>query len=227
MPVVKNVVLMYTRIKNPDLEFEATASTGEDKDYMNKEYSTQIVMPESEYKKLDKKYGKRGHKVKMLTDSVRFYSAKEYEAAFKVKPPESEDYVTEDGYVSIKFSQKAYWVNSGDRFPAPRVVGTKKGGTVDNDGNEINGDVGIGNGTIGHMSFRERTFKNPKTQKQGLALDLTGVQVHNLVPYVNMADEDEFEYEDDDFEDDDFEIEGDDDDEAPTPAEEEDDDWDE
>lgn len=206
MAVLKNVYMYYAKIKNPALEYQKEAVQG--KPHMNRVCVVDVLVPENVYKALKKKY--KG--VKAVKDA-REFDAKEFEEAFKVAPP-----YEADTYYVVKFKKKTYY-KDGNEAQKPKVVG-QVGQTKDINGKEISVDVDLGNGTLGHVQFKERTWDNQFGK--GMALDMTAVCIKELVEYVSQGS---LEFEFDEDEDDEF-GEGssgfgeDGDDEAPFDADE-------
>lgn len=181
--IIKDAVFNYVHIKTPVLEFEAKADPA--KEHMNKEYIVDVLMPLASWKKFKKHY----KKVSSI-EKAKTFTAAEYEAAFKVSPPDAKVYADEDGdYTVIKFRQRAYYVNSGDATKQPQIVGVTKMkngngdviGYADGEGQAVGVDIAVGNGSVGVLQFRERTWKFGG--KDGLSLDLVALQVTKLVPY--------------------------------------------
>jgi hypothetical protein len=194
--LIQNAVFNYVSIKTPKLEYEAKADPKGD--HLNKEYVVDVLMPYASWKKFKKHYKKVG-----AIEKAKTYNAAEYEAAFKVAPPSADVYADEDGdFTVIKFRQRAYYKDSGDKTKQPRIVGVKnvKNGagevisSKDSEGQEVGLKIEVGNGSEGILQFKERTWTFGG--KPGLSLDLVAIQVKKLVPYEG-GDELDFDMEED------------------------------
>lgn len=200
---IYKAIFNYVHIKTPALEYKKQVDPK--CDYMNKEYIVDVLMPYADCKKFRKQYKMVG-----AIEKAKTYTAKEYEAAFKVSPPDAAVYADEDGdYTIIKFRKRAYYKNTGDATKQPQVVGVTKlknsaGNVVgykDRNGENVGIDIAVGNGSMGILQFTERSWSFG-TDK-GLNLDLVALQVQDLVPYESADhgfDLDEEEVEDDDYE---------------------------
>lgn len=185
MPVIKNTVVMYAKVKTPSLEYQKEAV--KDKPWMNKEYTVDVLVDEPTYKKLKKSY-----KIVKAVKEALVLDSDEFKEKFKFDAPDG--FANEDGELFIvKFRKKAYY-NDGNEGFAPQVVGVKNR-KFDNKGEKVVG-ADIGNGTEAHIQFKERTWDN-KFGK-GLALDLQAVCVTNLIRYESAGGELEFDFEEDD-----------------------------
>ena len=187
--LIQNAVMNYVCIKTPKIEFgKKPDPKGE---HINKEFIVDVLMPYASWKKFKKHYKKVG-----AIEKAKSFTAAEYEEAFKVKPPTDDIYKDEDGdYTLIKFRQRAYYTSNGDATKQPQVVGTKKIkngngeliGFKDAEGQDVGIDIEVGNGSVGIVQFRERTWTFES--KPGLSLDLVAIQVVKLVPYEGSGDE--------------------------------------
>lgn len=181
MATIKNVYFYYAKIKNPVLEYQKEAV--KDLPHMNRECVVDTLVPETVYKALKRKY-----KTVKAVREAREFDAEEFEKAFKVKPP----YEAETYYV-VKFKKKTYYKDENEAAK-PKVVG-QVGQVKDINGLAINEDVALGNGTLGHIQFKERTWDNQFGK--GMALDLMALCVKELVEFVEQ-DTLEFEFDEDD-----------------------------
>lgn len=233
--LIQNVYFNYVHIKTAVLEFEKKADPAGD--HMNKEYIVDVLMPFKAWQKFKKHYKAVG-----AIGASKEYTAAEYEAAFKVAPPEADVYANGDGeYTVIKFRQRAYYSNTGDATKQPRILGTVKlkdpAGNVigfkDNNGEKVGTEIEVGNGSLGTIQFRERTWTFGG--KDGLSLDLVKIQIKELVVYEGSDNDDDFDMTDEEVGDSDHPFSGGDDlggDDAQVaepaktkPKEDTDDDW--
>lgn len=171
--VLKNVIFMYTKIQTPVPNYNKDG----------KEYTVDCVISKEEAKKWDKKFPKQ--KTKRL-------DAEEFKSQFKVDPPEDQD----DFYV-IKLKKKATTKDGDNINPKYRPKVFYKVGKVLKD---ITDDMLVGNGSVGHVEYREKTH-----DKYGTFAELSSILVTDLVEYegsggVGSAFADEGEFEDDDEE---------------------------
>lgn len=181
--LIQNAVFNYVCIKNPKLEFEKQADLASA--HMNREYIVDVLMPYASWKKFKKHYKAVG-----AIEKAKSHTPEEYKAAFKVDGPDAEVYGDEDGdYTVIKFRQRAYYKDSGDAAKQPSIVGTKKikngngdaVGFKDSLGQDVGVEIEVGNGSVGTLQFRERSWKFGG--KDGLSLDLVAIQVKELVAF--------------------------------------------
>ena len=200
--LIQNAIFNYTHIKTPALEFEK--SIDPKGDHLNKEYIVDVLMPYAAWKKFKKHYKAVG-----AISSAKEYTAEEYETSFKVDPPAADTYAnTEGDFTVIKFRQRAYYIKTGDATKQPRILGTvkvKNGagdviGYKDNSGQAVGTEIEVGNGSMGVLQFRERTWTFGG--KQGLSLDLVKIQVKELVPYTGGDNDDDFDMEEEEASDD-------------------------
>jgi hypothetical protein len=203
--VLGNCIFHYARLSKPELMYEREET---DNPMENKQYVIDAIVPAKTYNGLKKTF----KNVKMLKEA-KTYTAKEYEEIYKVAPPEGEEWLLDGEYVRLKFTNKAWYMKSGDATKPPRLVGSVKTGSGTASANgidiiakdtEVDGETifatGVGNGSTGKLCFKPREFEHKN--KKGLCLDLSGVQIINLVEYVMEEDEDEFDYDegnDDEF----------------------------
>lgn len=219
--IINNAVLNYVHIKTPALEYKKQVDPK--CDYMNKEYIVDVLMPYSAFKKFRKQYKSVG-----AIEKAKTYTAKEYEAAFKVSPPDATIYGDEDGdFTIVKFRKRAYYKNTGDATKQPQVVGVTKlkngagkvVGYKDKQGEEVGIKIAVGNGSVGLLQFAERNWSFGGDK--GLNLDLVAIQIQELVPYESAdhgfdMDEEEVAGGDDSFEQEGFADEEDDQEDTPT-----------
>ena len=198
MPVINQVAFNYVKIKTAAPKYGETQGCSIDKC----EYTVQVCIPAATAKAL-KKHPKY-KKIAAIKDMDEVDAAA-YEKTFKVKPPEGDIYPNEDGdFFMLRLSNFAGY-KDGTPVPEeliPRVLGSvkKDGQTYDVTGKMVNRQVEIGNGSLGKVSFKERDWEY--NGKKGISLDLTGVQVTNLVEYVSKtANVNEFDFDEagDDF----------------------------
>lgn len=192
MPVVKDSVVLYAKVNTPALEYQKEAV--KDKPWMNKEYVVDVLMTEAWYKKLKKKY----KTVKSVREAA-VLDSKEFLERYKIEAPEG--FENDDGELFIvKFKKKAYYKDGNEGY-APTIVGVKNK-KFDKNGEKVVDGVDLGNGTVAHVQFNERTWDNQFGK--GMALDLQAICVLDLVKYESAGGgELEFEFEeDDDFGDD-------------------------
>lgn len=175
----KNVIfgahIFYTKIAKPALKYgEQPTSTP----HGNREYVTDVLVTEEDYKLLKKKY----KMVKSIKEAKEF-DATEFEAQFKCAPP----YEAET-YFIVKFKKSADY-KDGNATQKPIVKGVKgvTGISVTTD---------IGNGTEAHVQWKERPWEYQG--KKGLSLDLAAIGVVNLVEFTGGGTELEFDFEDED-----------------------------
>lgn len=180
---IKNAIFNYVHIKTPTLEYKKVADPKIP--YMNKEYIVDVLMPFADWKKFKKVFKMVG-----AIEKAKSYTAAEYKAAFKVDAPDADIYGDEDGdYTIVKFRQRAYYKDSGDKTKQPKVVGivriVNKAGVItgykDGNGVEFGIDATVGNGSSGMLQFSQRTWSFGGDK--GLNLDLVAVQIKNLIPY--------------------------------------------
>lgn len=174
---LKDVVLHYAFINVPALKYEEKIDP--DDFLANKEYVVDACIKASEFKAMKRSYSGMG--VKSLKE-VEGITADKYTASYQVEPPA--DFEDEDGlYYVLKFRAFTKYP-SGDPCPVPSVFGIV-GRTQDRKGNEIAQDTSIGNGTRAFLQYGERTYSYKG--KSGIALDLKGVAITELVPYVSNS----------------------------------------
>lgn len=231
--LIQDAIFNYVHIKTPVLEFEAKADPKVE--HMNKEYVVDVLMPFKAWKVFKKHYKNVG-----AIKSARTYTAEEYEAAFKVSPPDAKVYAdTEGDFTIVKFRQRAYYKDSGDAAKQPRILGTTKVkngageviGYKDSEGQDVGTDIAVGNGSLGVLQFRERTWTFGG--KDGLSLDLVKIQVKNLVAYEAADSDDDFDMDEEIMDDGGSpfaggaDLSGDDEDNsvASSNADQEDDEW--
>ena len=172
-----------------------------EKPWMYREYAVDILVT--------KQVGKALKKVAKKL-SVREIDADSFEDTFKTKPPfEAEEY-----YI-VKATKMAYYKNTEEASPPITVVGK----TRDEDLKETE----FGNGSQGNVILKTRSWTYGNTK--GVSLDLSTIQVLDLIPYEGGgSDLDDLDFEDDDLDDDLDDME--DDDGVPFEEDEEDEDWD-
>ena len=160
--VLENVHLYYTMVnpKFPDTSFD------------KKVWKTSTLVTKEDVLALRKRYPivKAFSKGVIANNTVE--SAEEFEEKFKCAPP----YEAEE-YYFIEFSTyAAYQDGSINEKNIVDVINIKGGKPV---------LQSVGNGTLGHIQWKERTFKHKG--KEGLTLDLLRIGVVDLVPYENTA----------------------------------------
>lgn len=149
-----------------------------DKPWMHREYAVDVLVTKAVYKELKKIAKKMG---------VREVEADKFEEAYGVAAP-----FEADEYFLIKATKMAYYKKTEEPSPAISVVGR----TRDEDLKETE----VGNGSLGNVILRTRdwTFGNTK----GTSLDLSTIQVMNLIPYEAKGNDlDDLDFEDDDLDD--------------------------
>lgn len=188
MSVINNVVFNYVKIHKayPKYGNEPGCAINDC------EYSVDVCLPAETAKKLRKKY-----KVIKSVKDMSTFDAEEYKKVFKVDTPDAKVYANADGEYSVMKLKCYAGYNDGTPVPEvkkPRVVGSKTP-TTDSNGLEVGRGIEVGNGSTGKVSFVERSWEYKG--KTGLSLDLTGIQVEVLVPYVakTAANVNEFEFE--------------------------------
>lgn len=193
MSVINNVVFNYVKIKKPAPKY------GEDPGcpINNCEYSVDVCIPFETVNKLKKKY-----KTIKAVKNMAAYDAEDYKKTFKVDAPNPEVYANQSGeYFVLKLTAYAGYLD-GTPVPEgkiPRVVGTKTR-TTDSSGKTVGRNIEVGNGSTGRVSFVERSWEYKGST--GLSLDLTGIQIDNLIEYFSKNHENvnEFEFEEEDEE---------------------------
>lgn len=174
---IKDVTFMYTSVSraveqlNTDNKPPLSTSPLE-----FHSYEVKILIPESRFKKeLKKKFAGAKN-----FPNVKEFDSEECLEMFGVE--------TDDDMVLIKFAQTALVGPEGKRresFPIKQIG--IKGKVQDLEGNTIDHDTSIGNGTLGHFQFR------PVQGKNGLYLYPHLICVTNLIEYVAAGVEDDFD----------------------------------
>ncbi len=217
MGTLKNVAFYWTKMNVPVLTKDAKdkgIQIDPKNPMLNAEWTMNVAVPESTLKKLKKAY-------KGCTNlpHANTYDTEEFAAAFH---DGDEAVIPDFGQGSndiavIKFSQKSSTA-AGKLTKQPKVIGIK-GKVQDRNGETVNNEVNVGNGSLGHLQFRPVDFG-----KNGIYLYPNVICVTDLVVYQPMeAEEDfsDFDMEDlddedvDDMESNDFEDGDLDDDDAP------------
>lgn len=193
MAVIKDVIFNYVKIKRPAPKY------GKDSEcpINDREYTVDVCLPAETAKKLKKKY-----KTVKSVKNMPMLEAEDYKKTYKTDAPDPEVYANADGeYAVLKLTAFAGY-QDGTPVPddqAPRVVGNKTR-TLSDNGKKVGKDIEVGNGSTGKVSFSERQWEWKDTK--GLSLDLTGIQIEQLVEYFGgnkNVNEFEFEEDDDDF----------------------------
>lgn len=182
-----DVIVSFCHVGYPVLKYQKQVMEG--KPFGNKEYVVDCLIPAKTLKQIRKHYKKSN--VKSL-EKIKDYTAKEYEAAFKVKPPTDDKYKNEDGEYSIlKFTAPAAYQDGEQNVKAvPKIVGVKstkgKEGIIykDAEGQIVGTQVSVGNGSVVNIHFSERDYTVPNSNSKGIRLQLLGIQIKNLIPYV-------------------------------------------
>lgn len=174
---IKNVTFMYTSVSraveqlNTDNKPPLSTSPLE-----FHSYEVKILIPESRFKKELKKPFAGAKNL----PNVKEFDSEECLEKFGIE--------TDDDMVLIKFAQTALVGVEGKRresFPIKQIG--IKGKVQDLDGNTIDHETSIGNGSLGHLQFR------PVQGKNGLYLYPHLICVTNLIEYVAAGVEDDFD----------------------------------
>lgn len=235
--IIKDVYVYYSKLARPELAHQKKHDPK--LPLKNKVYVVDALIKSDELEKLVKFYKKKG--VKSLAE-IKYLDKETFVKRNKCEPPSDPAYMNEDGEYGILKIRKSASYNDGKPVQhPPKVVGFKSLGDKSRNGFLIKGrETELGNGTLTNIEIDERTYSIPNSNKQGMALDLWGLQVINLVEYVRKSTGfedagDSFEKEyDSDFDEDEessgFEDAGDSMDEQgsdePEPEDEDEDEWD-
>jgi len=181
---LKNVVFMYTSVSRPVEQLNTDNKPPLSDDELEfHSFEIKILISEERFKKLKKAY--KGAK--------NFANAKEYTAE-EVTEKFGEEILTklnsgEEGsedFVMIKFSQTCLVGPAAKRRPSfPITQIGIKGRVQDMNGNTIDQETSVGNGTIGHFQFK------PVESKNGLYLYPKLLCIIDLEEYVSTVEEDE------------------------------------
>lgn len=186
MPVASNVRVAYCHTKTPKLKYQEEEVPG--KPLKNKQYTVDVCVPAPLFKQMLKKYKPLGVKA---VKEAREHDAAAFEKAYKYPAPEGFGETDDEGKVTfytVKFTAHADYPD-GSAAPRPTIVGTKDEDGVnrgtDNIGQKVGPTIGIGNGTLANVQFKERkyTYKG----KTSVALDLVAVQVLELTEFSAQA----------------------------------------
>lgn len=181
--IIFGAYLYFPKITVPELEYQKEAVA--DLPHVNKQYTTEVLIEEEDYKKIKAKF-----KTVKAVKGAKVLDRDEFVELLKIEPP-----YEADRYYLVKFSKKAYY--SSDNSPSePVTVRRAKGWT----GNPYDDTKMVASGTKANVQFKERTWDN-KFGK-GMALDLKGIGILDLVEYVKIDQDDaDMEYDDEDVSD--------------------------
>lgn len=230
--IIKEAYVYYAQLKRPALKWQQKEVKG--KPLANKEYVVDALLKADDLDKLVRHYKKKG--VKSVSE-VKYLDKEAFTKRFKTEPPTDEAYQTDGDYAIIKFRKHASYKDGNPTPNPPSVVGFASLGNKSKNGYDITGrDTLIGNGSLVNIEISERSYPIP-AGKKGLAIDLWGIQVIDLIPYevggVGFEDageviEKKSEEIDEDFDEDFDDSEGFDDageQQDSSEEEEDDDDW--
>lgn len=176
--IIFGAYLYYPKLIVPELEYQKEEVQG--LPHVNKQFTTEVLVEEEDYKKIKAKY-----KTVKAVKGAKVLDREEFVELFKMEPP-----YEADRYYLVKFSKKAYYSSNND--PAvPITVRRAKGWS----GIPYDESKMIASGTKANVQFKERTWDNK--WGVGMALDLKGVGVLDLVEYVRVdQDDDDMDYDD-------------------------------
>ena len=173
---MKDVIFMYTSVSRPVEQLNTDNKPPlSDSPLEFHSFEIKILITEDRFKKLKKNF--RGAK--------NLPNAKEFDAEEVL---EKFDLEVEDDMVLVKFSQSALVGKEGARkesFPVKQIG--IKGKVQDLNGNTIDQDTSVGNGTKGHFQFR------PVEGKNGLYLYPSLLCITELIEYVSAGAEEDLD----------------------------------
>ena len=156
MGTLKDVAFYWTKMNVPVLTKDAKDKgivVDSDNPNLNTEWTMNVAMPEKTLKKLKKAY-------KGCTNlpHAKTYDTEEFADAFHEGNADAvPDFDQGDDDVAVvKFSQKAS-TKAGKMTKQPKVIGIK-GKVQDRNGETVNNEVNVGNGSMGHLQFRPVDF---------------------------------------------------------------------
>lgn len=181
MPVVKSVIfdahLYYVKLRKPVLKF-GRPDLGTP--HGNREYAVDVILTKEDAKELKSRFGSVS-----AVKNIKVLDAEEFETKFKTSPP----YEAENYYL-LKMRKSADYTD-GSPSPRPLLKAAARGV-------KLTPETEIGNGSKGHIQFKERAWNYQGTD--GVSLDLKAVGITELVEYAGEDLEfetfDEYEFDD-------------------------------
>lgn len=185
--VIKNVAFYYTTINSPTLTKgakDAGLFIDDEKPHLNTEYVVKAVMPRTIMKKLAKKFPKCSNLPHVVEYSQEDFAEAFHDGDVSLIPDlgQKED----EELCLVKFAQKAS-VKGGKPTKKPKCIGIK-GKVQDRNGETINDEILIGNGSLGMIQFRPVDFGD-----NGIYLYPLSICITELVVYEGAGAEDDFD----------------------------------
>lgn len=185
--VIKNVAFYYTTINTPTLTKgakDAGLFIDDEKPHLNTEYVVKVVIPRTKMKQIAKKFPKCSNIPHMVEYSQEEFAETFHDGDVSSIPDlgQKED----EELCLVKFAQKAS-VKGGKPTKKPKCIGIK-GKVQDRNGEAINDEILIGNGSLGMIQFRPVDFGD-----NGIYLYPQSICITDLVVYEGAEADDDFE----------------------------------